>query len=84
MASFELTRRTYTERAASPAAYRALFEETFGPLIALRSTLAPDPDRAAALDRDFADFTERANEGGADGPAEYVYEYLLVVARTQE
>ena len=84
VASLDLTRNTYTERAASPAAYRALFEETFGPLIALRSALAPDPDRAAALDRDFADFTERANEGAADGSAEYVYEYLLVVARTQE
>ena len=75
VASLDLQRRTYTERAASPADYRRLFEETFGPLIALRAALATDLDRAAALDRDFADFTERANEGPADGPAEYVYEY---------
>ena len=83
VASLDVQRRTYTERAASPADYRRLFEETFGPLIALRATLATDLDRAAALDRDFADFTERANEGRADGPAEYVYEYLLAVARTR-
>jgi ubiquinone/menaquinone biosynthesis C-methylase UbiE len=83
VASIDLERRTYTERAASPTDYRRLFEETFGPLIALRAALATDPDRAAALDRDFANFTELANEGPADGPAEYVYEYLLAVARTQ-
>jgi 2-polyprenyl-6-hydroxyphenyl methylase/3-demethylubiquinone-9 3-methyltransferase len=83
VASIDLERRTYTERAASPTDYRRLFEETFGPLIALRAALATDADRAAALDRDFANFTERANEGPADGPAEYVYEYLLAVARTQ-
>ena len=83
VASLDLARSSYVERAASPAAYRRLFEETFGPLMALRSALAADPGRAAALDRDFADFTERANEGAADGRAEYVYEYLLVVARTR-
>jgi ubiquinone/menaquinone biosynthesis C-methylase UbiE len=80
VASLELARRTYVERAATTTAYRQLFEETFGPLIALRAALADDPDRAAALDRDFAEFTERANEGTSGGPAEYVYEYLLVVA----
>ncbi len=82
VATLDLERRTYTERAASPADYRRLFEETFGPLVALRAALATDSDRAVALDRDFADFTERANEGPAAGPAEYVYEYLLAVART--
>jgi ubiquinone/menaquinone biosynthesis C-methylase UbiE len=76
----ETARRTYVERAASPAAYRELFEETFGPLIALRSALAERPERAAALDRDFAEFTERENRGAPGGPAAYEYEYLLVVA----
>jgi hypothetical protein len=32
---------------------------------------------------DPAKFTERANQDAAGGPAEYVYEYLLVGARTQ-
>jgi len=79
----EMTRRTYVERASSPGAYRALFEHTFGPLIALRGALADSPDRAAALDQDFAAFTEAANAGAPGGPAEYVYEYLLVVARAR-
>ena len=81
-ASLDLTRRTYTERAESPEAYRRLFEETFGPLVALRAALAGDPRRAAALDRDFLEFVEGRNEGVPGGPAEYVYEYLLVIART--
>ena len=83
VATLDLERTTYTERAASPGGTdRRLFEETFGPLVALRAALATDSDRAVALDRDFADFTERANEGPADGRAQYVYEYLLAVART--
>ena len=80
--SLDMERRTYVERAPSPAAYRRLFEETFGPLIALRAALAGDPDRAPALDRDFTEFAERENVG-EDGRAEYVYDYLLVVARTR-
>ena len=83
VASLHMTRSTYRERATSPAAYRRLFEETFGPLIALRTALAEHPDRAAALDRDFAEFTERADEGTAGDTSEYVYEYLLVVARAR-
>jgi ubiquinone/menaquinone biosynthesis C-methylase UbiE len=83
VASLDLTRQTYVERAKSPAAYRRLFTEAFGPLIALRRALASDPERAAALDRDLEDFTVRRNEGAPGGPAEYVYEYLLAVARTR-
>jgi len=79
--TLETTRRTYVERAESPAAYRRLFEETFGPVIALRSALAESPERLSAFDRDFAEFSERENRGAA-GAAEYVYEYLLVVGRT--
>jgi ubiquinone/menaquinone biosynthesis C-methylase UbiE len=77
----ELTRREYVERAASPREYVRLFEETFGPLVGLRSQLAGEPERAAALDRDFLDFATRANRGAPNEPAEYPYEYLLVVAR---
>ena len=77
----QATRETYVERAESPEAYRRLFEETFGPVIALRSALAADAGRLAAFDRELTEFTERENRGAADG-AEYLYEYLLVVART--
>jgi SAM-dependent methyltransferase len=79
--SLELARGEYVERAASPQAYVELFQETFGPIVALRALLVHQPDRAAALDRDFLEFAARANEGPAGGPAEYRYAYLLVVAR---
>jgi ubiquinone/menaquinone biosynthesis C-methylase UbiE len=79
--SLELTRGEYVERAASPAAYVELFEETFGPLIALRTFLAHRPGGTAELDRDLHEFATRANRGSRDGAAEYHYEYLLVVAR---
>ena len=83
VASVETTRKTYVETAASPSAYLTLFQETFGPVIALRAFLADQPERAAALDREAAEFVTRENTGSAEGPAEYVYEYLLVVARTR-
>jgi hypothetical protein len=79
--SLELSRREYVERAASPRDYRDLFKETFGPLVAILAGLADRPDRAAAVDRDFLEFATRSNRGTPDGPAEYRYEYLLVVAR---
>jgi ubiquinone/menaquinone biosynthesis C-methylase UbiE len=81
VAALDMTRREYTERAASPGGYRDLFKASFGPAIATYAGLADQPDRAAALDRDFLDFAERANSGSPDGPAEYRYQYLLVVAR---
>jgi ubiquinone/menaquinone biosynthesis C-methylase UbiE len=79
--ALELTRREYVERAASPVEYRELFKETFGPLIAIEASLAGQPERADALDRDFLDFAKRSNRGAPDGTAEYHYGYLLVVAR---
>ena len=82
VASLELTRREYVERAASPQAYLAFFTRTFGPTIALRAFLADEPGRAEAFDRDSLELAVRANSGPPDGPAEYRYDYLLVVAET--
>ena len=79
--SLVLTRGEYVESAANPVAYTELFGETFGPMIALRGFLSDRPDRRAAFDRDFMEFATRANRGAPGGPAEYAYEYLLVVAR---
>ena len=79
--SLEMTRKEYVERAASPLEYREFFKETFGPVIALHSFLADQPERAAALDRESLEFATRENRGAPGGPAEYHYEYLLVVAR---
>jgi hypothetical protein len=50
-------------------------------VVATYESLAGDPERAAALDRDFLEFATRANSGPPQGRAEYAYEYLLVVAR---
>jgi ubiquinone/menaquinone biosynthesis C-methylase UbiE len=77
----ELARREYAERAASPREYAELLKQTFGPIVAIYQSLGDQPERSAALDRDFLEFADRANSGPAEGPAEYRYEYLLVIAR---
>jgi hypothetical protein len=79
--SLELTRRTYLERSASPATYVDLFRTTFGPIVGLRRALGADPDRAAAFDRDLAEFAARFDQGPPGGPAEYEYGYLLAIGR---
>jgi ubiquinone/menaquinone biosynthesis C-methylase UbiE len=79
--SLHTTRREYVERAASPRAYCELFNQTFGPAVAIRAGLVDQPERAAAFDRDFLGYATRSNSGPPEGPAEYRYEYLLVVAR---
>ncbi|HEY7562865.1 MAG TPA: methyltransferase domain-containing protein [Gaiellaceae bacterium] len=77
------SRDEYVERAATPQAYAELLQSTFGPLIALRAYLADRPEGAAALDRELAEYATRANRGAPGGPAEYRYEYLVVVAHTR-
>ena len=61
----------------------SFFKRTFGPVVAIYAPLADRPDRIAALDRDFLEFATRFDRGAPGGPAEYRYEYLLVVARTR-
>jgi hypothetical protein len=58
-----------------------LFASAFGPVVALRASLEPDPARLAALDARLAVFAAEENTGEPEGSAAYVYEYLLVVAR---
>jgi ubiquinone/menaquinone biosynthesis C-methylase UbiE len=79
--SLVLTPGRYVERADSPRAYCELFKRTFGPVVGVYAGLADQPERAADLDRDFLDLATRANQGRAGGPAEYPYEYLLVIGR---
>ena len=81
LSSLEMTRRTYVERADSPAAYRDFVKETFGPAVAIYRSLADRPDDLAALDEAFLRFVERANGGPEGGPTELEFEYLLVVGR---
>jgi ubiquinone/menaquinone biosynthesis C-methylase UbiE len=81
--SLEMTRESYVERAADPAAYCRLFKETFGPVVAIVDSLADQPERLEQFDRAFLDFAVDSNRGTDGGTAEYPYEYLLVVARTR-
>jgi ubiquinone/menaquinone biosynthesis C-methylase UbiE len=82
--SLDMTDGQYVERSArGPEGYRLLFETTFGPVIAIRATLASDAERLAEFDHDFREFTMRGNRGVLGGPAEYPFTYLLVVARKQ-
>ena len=84
VSSLELTRKSYVERSPGSARdYVEFFKETFGPLIAIRGLRADDPERLAGLDEEFLEFATRANTGPPDGPAEYEYGYLLVVAHTR-
>ncbi len=78
--SLEMTRHTYVERLSSPAGYRALLKRTFGPIVAIYEALGDDDEARMALDRALMDFAAAANRGSAGGPAEYPYEYLLVLA----
>jgi SAM-dependent methyltransferase len=75
--ALELGRDAYVERAASPRDYVELFAQTFGPVVAIRAAL----EDTTAVDRDLVEFASRGNTGDPGGPAEYRYEYLLVVAR---
>lgn len=80
--SLEMTHGQYVERNADgPDGYRRMFETTFGPVIAIREGLVADPERRAAFDREFHEFTVRANRGAPGGAAEYPFDYLLIVAR---
>jgi ubiquinone/menaquinone biosynthesis C-methylase UbiE len=78
----ELSRGQYSEHSTDPEAYCAFFEETFGPLVGIRGSLTADPERLAALDHEFRELATRRNVGPPAGPAEFPYEYLLVVGRT--
>lgn len=85
LASLEMTRRQYVERSPGDTdAYCDFFKETFGPLIGLYASLAENPDRLDELDRELRDLATRRNEAPPGEPAEYSYEYLLVVGRKKD
>ncbi|MBN1237728.1 MAG: class I SAM-dependent methyltransferase [Gammaproteobacteria bacterium] len=77
----ELAPRWYVERAPSPAAYCELIKRTFGPVVAIYEDLADQPGATAALDEAFLEFAVRSNCGPVGGPAEYRYDYVLVVGK---
>ncbi|WP_219419003.1 class I SAM-dependent methyltransferase [Pseudonocardia nigra] len=63
-----------------PAAFREYWKRHYGPTIAVYRFNAADPDRLAALDRDFLQFLTNWNHGSG-GESGYEAEYLLMTAR---
>lgn len=62
---------------ATPEAFCAYYKANFGPTMTTYANVADDPDRTAALDRDFLEFA-RAH-ARYDGPMHFGFEYLLSV-----
>lgn len=79
--SLEMTRGEYVERSpGGPRDYCEFFLATFGPLIAVRESLAAELDRADEFQSDFLEFAMRGNRAAPGSRAEYRYPYLRVVA----
>ena len=84
VSSLEASERELVETVpGTPADYCNFYRQTFGPVIAAFASVEDDPERSAALGREFLDFVNGANTGSVDEPTELRFEYLLVVARAQ-
>jgi ubiquinone/menaquinone biosynthesis C-methylase UbiE len=80
--SFEASERELLETVPGPPVeYCQFYKQTFGPVIAAFASAEDDPERSAALDREFLEFATGANAGPPEGPTELHFEYLLVLAR---
>jgi ubiquinone/menaquinone biosynthesis C-methylase UbiE len=72
-------RRTLAvELFGTPEAFREYFKARYGPTIAVYRSLAEEPDRAAALDRELADLCRRSDRG--QGSTVVDWEFLLLTA----
>jgi SAM-dependent methyltransferase len=69
------------EHDGDPAGFREYWKRNYGPTIAVYKHNATDPDRVAALDRDFLELLTTWNEADTPGRTSYHAEYLLVTAR---
>ena len=63
---------------AGPEDFRDYFKRNYGPTIAVYKSLADQPERAKALDRELADLATRFGFGG--GATTMEWEYLLFTA----
>jgi ubiquinone/menaquinone biosynthesis C-methylase UbiE len=81
VSSLEASERELVETVpGTPAEYCDFYKQTFGPVIAAFASVENDPDRSAALDREFLEFATNANAGPPEGPTELRFEYLLILA----
>jgi SAM-dependent methyltransferase len=77
----DVRRRTVrVDRFDRPEAFRDYFKARYGPTIAAYGSIADDPDRVRALDRDLTDLARRFGTGAAAGTV-MDWEYLLLTAR---
>ena len=77
---FAATRKKVTvDRFANADSFRDYFKSHYGPTIATYNSIAADPEKVAALDRDLADLARRNDRGTSSTVLDW--EYLLVVAR---
>ena len=67
------------DRFANAGAFRDYFKTKYGPTIATYKSLAGDPDKVTALDRDLEDLARRHDRGTSSTVLDW--EYLLVIAR---
>jgi 2-polyprenyl-6-hydroxyphenyl methylase/3-demethylubiquinone-9 3-methyltransferase len=66
----------------SPEELCAVYQTSFGPVLATRAAIADDPARLAALDRELLEFLRSENVGAGESPGRgrYEFEYLAVTA----
>ncbi|MEU6179269.1 class I SAM-dependent methyltransferase [Streptomyces coeruleorubidus] len=75
-------RRTVrVDRFETPEAFRDYFKERYGPTITVYKSIAGEPDRTAALDRDLTALAEDGDLGTGSGGTVLEWEYLLLTAR---
>jgi hypothetical protein len=67
------------ERFATPEQFRDYFKQRYGPTVAVYNSLAAEPARVAALDRDLAELARRSDRGTDNTLMDW--EYLLFTAR---
>ena len=68
------------DHSPSPEEFREYWKRNYGPTIAAYKFNADQPDRVAALDRDFLSFLTEWNQSTEPGKTAYHAEYLLVTA----
>lgn len=81
MDELEARRQKLTWEFEDPAELVSYYKAHFGPVIATYQNVADDPERLAALERDFLGYARDANRGETGAKAVFELEYLLVVAR---
>jgi 2-polyprenyl-6-hydroxyphenyl methylase/3-demethylubiquinone-9 3-methyltransferase len=69
------------DHCTDPTAFREYWKRNYGPTIAVYKFNAADPERVAALDRDFQEFLTTWNHAEDPGRTAYPAEYLLITAR---